>query len=59
MEWNEYVIKFFDKDNKVVDVETVYCKNIEDAKHEAKWLTERSDKFVEYTKVRRIYKHQK
>lgn len=59
MEWNEYVIKFFDKDDKVVDVETVYCKNIEDAKHEAKWLAERSDKFVEYTKVRRTYKHQK
>lgn len=59
MEWHEYEVKFFDENDKVVDVETIRCISREEAKAVARWLTEKSDKFVEYTKVKRIYKYQK
>lgn len=59
MEWHEYVVKFFNENDKVVEVETIRCIDIEEAKAVARWLVEKSDKFVEYTKVKRIYKHQK
>lgn len=57
MEWSVYIVNFFDENDKVVDVEKIRCINKEEAKAVARWMTEKSDKFVKYTKVKRIYKH--
>lgn len=57
--WYDYTVKFFNKNDRVVDAETIRCISIEEAKAVAEWLAEKSDKFVEYTKVKRIYKNQK
>lgn len=59
MKWFDYEVKFFDKNDKVVDVEEISCVEIKEARAIAEWLAEKSDKFVEYTKVKRIYKHKK
>lgn len=59
MEWSVYVVNFFDENDKVVDVERIRCINREEAKAVARWMAEKSDKFVKYTKIKRIYKHKK